>query len=82
MDLRSPPRLLQRELVMPGGIRPVEVQRDLERLAAEARFLTVDQGELVVAPRFMQEILGLRPGDHLQLRGNRHEVRLELRLSW
>jgi hypothetical protein len=81
MDLRSPPRLLQRELVMPGGIRPVEVQRGVERLATEA-FLTVDQGELVLAPQFPRRVLGLGPGDHLQIRGNRHEVRLELRLAW
>jgi hypothetical protein len=67
---------------MPGGIRPVEVQRGVERLAAEASVLTVDQGELVLAPHMMQEWLGLHRGEYLQLRGNRHEVRLELRLSW
>ena len=44
--------------------------------------LTVDQGELVLAPHMMQEWLGLHRGEYLQLRGNRHEVRLELRLSW
>jgi hypothetical protein len=82
LDFRSPPRLLQKELVIPGGVRPVEVQRGVERLAAEASVLTVDQGELVLAPHVMQEWLGLHRGEHLQLRGNRHEVRLELRLSW
>jgi hypothetical protein len=82
VDLRSAPRLLQKELVIPGGVRPVEVQRRVERLAAEATVVTLDQGELVVAPHVMQEWLGLHRGEYLQLRGNRHEVRLELRLSW
>lgn len=81
-DLTVPPRLIHEELVLYGGIRPAEVQRGLEQLAARQSYVTWSRGDLVVAPRLMNDILGLHRNEYLQLRLTRATARLELRLTW
>ncbi len=81
VDLRSEPRLLEERLQLPGGIRPAEVQRELERMATKGQ-VSLGGGDLIFTPDVVQRALRLEPGEHLQLRVNRGSARLELKIQW
>jgi hypothetical protein len=81
LDLQAPPRLLEERLQLPGGIRPAEVQRELERIATQGQ-LSLGSGDLIFTPDVVQRALHLERGEHLQLRLNRGSARLELKIQW
>ena len=81
IDLQSAPRLLEERLQLPGGIRPAEVQRELERMATKGQ-VSLGGGDLIFTPDVVQRALRLEPGEHLQLRVNRGSARLELKIQW
>ena len=81
IDLQSPPRLLEERLQLPGGIRPAEVQRELERMATQGQ-VSLSGGDVVFTPGVVQRAFRLERGEHLQRRVNRGSARLELLLRW
>jgi len=81
-NLRKPPVLLHAELTYVGNIRAEAVRIGAEKIAAEMKYLTVDQNELVLGAHLLDRPLGLDAGEHLDIRANRNSVRLELHLKW